>query len=326
MQYNGLLDIADNFDLFIFDAYGVFWEGNGFYKSSREVMQHLVEQGKIVAVLSNTTQLRQAAIDSYIKRGLLPQRDYNMFITSGDLLYKNLHEESLEFQNLRNPLKYYVIGSPHIQAFAGTKYVEVKNIEEADFVYCGVPYIFAADKEKYRQFNEYFWPAKSDENGHITAWDSVIAQPFAEIVDKVIELRLPALNANPDFMAKEGHKLVPGAESVFVVRNGTVAEMIRQRGGEVLEYGKPHKNIYDFAFGEFSKQGIKINKQRSCMIGDTVRTDIKGAINAGIAPILCTATGVTAEEIFKGNTLESLCNNENIELKQIIQIKSVGGE
>lgn len=325
MQYNGLLEIADNFDLFIFDAYGVFWEGNGFYKGSREVMQHLVAHGKNVAVLSNTTQLRQTAIEGYIKKGLLPQRDYNMFITSGDLLYKNLHEESLEFQNLRAPLKYYVIGSPHIQAFAATKYIEVKNIEEADFVYCGVPYVFAADKEKYRQLDEYFWPAKSDENGNITAWDSVIEQPFAEIVDKVIELRLPALNANPDFMAKEGHKLVPGLEAVFVVRNGTVAEMIRKRGGEVLEYGKPHKNIYDYAFEEFGKQGININKQRCCMIGDTVRTDIKGAINAGIAPILCTATGVTAEEIFKGNTLESLCNNENIELKQIIQIKSVGG-
>jgi ribonucleotide monophosphatase NagD (HAD superfamily) len=61
------------------------------------------------------------------------------------------------------------------------------------------------------------------------------------------------------------------------------------------------------------------------MIGDTVRTDIKGGINAGIAPILCVETGVTAEAISGGQTVESLCAKENIDVKQVIQIKSVGG-
>jgi predicted HAD superfamily phosphohydrolase YqeG len=35
------------------------------------------------------------------------------------------------------------------------------------------------------------------------------------------------------------------------------------------------------------------------MIGDTLRTDIKGAKNAGIKAILCTETGVTANEVKK---------------------------
>ena len=61
------------------------------------------------------------------------------------------------------------------------------------------------------------------------------------------------------------------------------------------------------------------------MIGDTVRTDIKGAVNAGIVPILCVETGVTAEEISHGKTVKSLCTEQNIDVKQIIQIKSVGG-
>ena len=61
------------------------------------------------------------------------------------------------------------------------------------------------------------------------------------------------------------------------------------------------------------------------MVGDTVRTDVKGGVNAGIVPILCVETGVTAEEICKGKTVEKLCIEQNIDVKQIIQIKSVGG-
>ena len=84
MIYNGLSDIADKFDLFLFDAYGVFWEGNGFYQNSRETMAELVRQGKQVVVISNTTMLQNDIVASYTKRGLLPERDYNYIITSGD--------------------------------------------------------------------------------------------------------------------------------------------------------------------------------------------------------------------------------------------------
>ena len=85
-------------------------------------------------------------------------------------------------------------------------------------------------------------------------------------------------------------------------------------------------NIYDFVFTNLQNEGIKVNKSSTCMIGDTVRTDIKGAVNAGIVPILCVSTGVTAEEINKGNNLENLCKTENIALEKVIQIKSVGGK
>lgn len=324
MIYKGLSDIADKFDLFLFDAYGVFWEGNGFYQNSRETMAELVRQGKQVVVISNTTMLQNDIVASYTKRGLLPERDYNYIITSGDLLRSRLLKGDISFKNCVNPLKYYVIGLPHNKAFAESKYQQDENLQDADFVYCGVPFMFDKDVARYPQYKEQYWPVKNMESGGMM-WDTLTAEPFVDVVEKAVSLNKPVLNANPDFTAKEGHPLVANSPAVFVVRNGTIAEMFRKRGAEVLEFGKPHTNIYEYVFKILHSKGINIDKSRTCMIGDTVRTDIKGGFDAGISPILCVETGVTAEEILKGNTVENLCKTENIDVQQIIQIKSIGG-
>lgn len=326
MIYNSLSEISDNFDLFLFDAYGVFWEGNGFYENSRETMQNLINQGKTVVVISNSSALSADNMKKYERQGLHYGKEYNFLISSGDLLRKSLLEKSLKFSSCPNPKKYYVIGQPHIKAFSNTDYEQVETLDEADFVYCGVPFIFEEQYKKYPELRDKFLPFKTAESDKPVVWNSLTAEPFEEIVNEVIKSKLPAVNANPDYVAKEGHPLVPDLPSQFVIRNGTIAEMLRQAGAEVLEFGKPHKNIYEYAFEILQNNGIKINKARTCMIGDTVRTDIKGAINIGVAPILCVETGVTAEEISRGNSLENICHKENIALEEIIQIKSVGGK
>lgn len=324
MIYNSLNDIAEQFDVFLFDAYGVFWEGNGFYKNSRETMEKLVKAGKIVVVISNTTTLGPDIRQSYAKRGLFEHKEYSYMITSGDLLRSHLVAGDLSFKSCSEPLKYYVIGLPHHKAFADTKYQQVTDLSEADFVYCGVPFMFPQDVAAYPQYADLYWPVHQNEAGEIDIWDTLTEKPFEKIVEQAVALGLPVLNANPDFTAREGHPLVPNSESVFVVRNGTIAEMFRRRGAEVCEFGKPHANIYDFTFQMLENEGIHINKERTCMIGDTVRTDVKGALVAGVAPVLCVKTGVTAEDIAKGESLENLCKAEKIDIQQIIQINSVG--
>ncbi len=325
MIYNSLTAIANRFDLFLFDAYGVFWEGKQFYENSVETMRSLVAEGKTVVVISNSTQTHEKLMASYGKRGMIAGTDYNFLFSSGDVLRYHLSKGDIMFRSNPHPHKYYVIGQPHQTAFADTPYQQVYTIQDADFIYCGVPFLYEKDVAKYPQYNHLFWPVENRGDNSCKIWDTLTAEPFTEIVDKAVSLGLPVLNANPDFTAKEGHPLVPEAEAVFVVRNGSIAEMFRKRGAEVLEYGKPHTNIYDYTFALLQKNGIKINKMRTCMIGDTVRTDIKGGLNAGIIPILCVETGVTAEEISKGKTVKSLCLEQNIDVQQIIQIKSVGG-
>ena len=213
-----------------------------------------------------------------------------------------------------------------IYVFADSAYKQINELSDADFVYIGVPYIYPETYRQYPQYTDQFLPVMLDESKQPVVWDTLVTEPFSEIVKKIAYLRLPALNANPDFTAQEGHSLISDDESSFVVRNGSIAEMLRNRGVEVLEYGKPHKNIYDYVFKIISNNGIKVNKKRTCMIGDTIRTDIKGALTNHISPILCIATGVTAKEIAAGLNLEEICCRENVDINQIIKIHSVGGK
>ena len=325
MIYSSLRNIADNFDLFLFDAYGVFWEGNGFYPGSLELMAELVKQGKIVVVISNTSRLSEDMCVSYDKRGMQQNVHYSYLISSGDLLRQHLISGNISFQKCPHPQTYFVIGKPHNKAFNNVKYQQVTTLDKADFVYVGVPFVYAETVAQYPDLAPAFWPVKADENGNFTLWDTLDATPFVPLIEQIAALNLPVLNANPDFTAKEGHPLVPNSAANFVVRNGLITQMLRDKGCEILEFGKPHKNIYDYVFKMLEKKGIKIDKRRTCMIGDTIRTDIKGAVNVGIAPILCVTTGVTAEAICGGQTVENLCITENIDIQQIIQIKSVGG-
>ena len=322
MIYNSLLEIADKFEVFLFDAYGVFWNGSGFYKNSKETMQKLVAQGKTVVVVSNATLLHDDMVTSYQRKNLLEGRDYTFMVSSGEVLRQDLINKRLNF--IGN--KFYTIGAKHEKMFAGTIYQSVENLNDADFVFCGVPFLTAEDMAKYPKCKHSFLPAKADEKGNIIFWDSTIAKPFAKIVNEAAKLKLPALNANPDYLAQEGHPLAKEKAPQFVVRNGTIAEMLRQMDNEVIEYGKPHANIYDYVFAKLQKIGKMTDKTKICMIGDTVRTDIKGAVNSGIVPILCVQTGVTALELSKGNTVKNLCESENIDVQQIIEINSVGGE
>ena len=58
------------------------------------------------------------------------------------------------------------------------------------------------------------------------------------------------------------------------------------------------------------------------MVDDTLRTDIKGANNAGIDSILFTKTGVTGEELKKnGNSLEE--SYKKYDARPTITLKSI---
>lgn len=56
--FPGITHLAKLFDGILLDAYGVFWGGNacGLLPGSKEAMEALVSQGKIVGILSNSTR------------------------------------------------------------------------------------------------------------------------------------------------------------------------------------------------------------------------------------------------------------------------------
>jgi HAD superfamily hydrolase (TIGR01459 family) len=96
--------------------------------------------------------------------------------------------------------------------------------------------------------------------------------------------------ANPDIVVERGDELVYCA--------GALADAYAALGGEVLYCGKPHPSIYEAALGKAAcfRGGETPPLKRVLAIGDSIRTDLKGAAAFGI-DCLFVISGIHAEEL-----------------------------
>lgn len=94
---------------------------------------------------------------------------------------------------------------------------------------------------------------------------------------------------NPDVVVERGDKLVYCA--------GSVADLYATMGGEVLYAGKPYRPIYEMALAKAeAASGRTVALNRVLAVGDSVRTDLKGARTAGVDFMFVTS-GIHAEEV-----------------------------
>jgi ribonucleotide monophosphatase NagD (HAD superfamily) len=78
---------------------------------------------------------------------------------------------------------------------------------------------------------------------------------------------------------------------------GAIADLYGSLGGEVLYAGKPYAPIYAMALAKATAaRKAKTPHARVLAIGDSVRTDLKGAVSFGIDCLFITA-GIHAEEL-----------------------------
>ncbi len=94
---------------------------------------------------------------------------------------------------------------------------------------------------------------------------------------------------NPDVVVERGDRLVYCA--------GAIADLYATMGGEVLYAGKPYRPIYDMALERAEQAaGRKVPLARVLAVGDSLRTDLKGARTVGVDFLFVTA-GIHAEEL-----------------------------
>ena len=79
----------------------------------------------------------------------------------------------------------------------------------------------------------------------------------------------------------------------FMIRQGTLIKELKKMGAEIIEFGKPNIIAFNFVFNKLKQNNINIDKNKTAMIGDTLKTDILGANNANIKSVLCINTGTT---------------------------------
>ena len=106
---------------------------------------------------------------------------------------------------------------------------------------------------------------------------------FDPLIDQALARHLPMVCANPDLVVRRGQN--------WELCAGSIAQAYADQGGEVVWYGKPHTAVYN--------QVLKAAGQapkRLLAIGDSFKTDIRGALRHGI-DVLYVNTGIHSMEI-----------------------------
>jgi HAD superfamily hydrolase (TIGR01459 family) len=114
-------------------------------------------------------------------------------------------------------------------------------------------------------------------------------QDYAKMIEEMRARGLTMVCANPDIVVERGNHLVYCA--------GAIADLYAHAGGDVIYAGKPYRPIYEEALTRVQAlRGGPVEHARVLAIGDSVRTDIKGAAAFGIDSLFVTA-GIHAEEL-----------------------------
>lgn len=203
---------------------------------------------------------------------------YDHILTSGDMTREAL--ENRQYALLQGAgTRFYQIGAVRDKGLEkDLDYARVSSIDEAGFIIC---------------------------TGLVN--DEVeTPEDYRPLLQEALRGDLPMLCANPDLT------VMRGANTIYCA--GSIAALYEQLGGRVLLFGKPYPEAYQ---GSMGKLGI-MDPSRILAVGDSMRTDIKGAVAAGLDSVLI-GGGIHAEEW--GLTDGAVPANSQVE--QIIKLYGV---
>ena len=115
-------------------------------------------------------------------------------------------------------------------------------------------------------------------------WDTESLEDFEPALVACAKRGLPMVCANPDLEVIRAGKRIICA--------GTLAARYEALGGEVRYHGKPHGPTYEACL---ELMGIP-DRRRIVAVGDSLATDVRGALEAGLGAVLVTS-GIHADEL-----------------------------
>ncbi|GHU11622.1 haloacid dehalogenase [Alphaproteobacteria bacterium] len=290
---NDILDLANLYDTFFVDIYGVLYDGVNIYDGTLSTMQQLKNLKKKIIILSNVAQVSRDAKLGYSQRSMFENVHYDEMITSGEFIHYFVVNKPKEFADLigssGNRVKYLFMGNDSI--FEKAHVVTVDDYADADFIYVGVPRssygrvriddVFDGDESvDICDVVNRDWHNLRDSFGRKTFSE------FAVALDSCLKRNSVLVVANPDIFA---HGFVHNDSiKVPIITQGCIGKHYEKLGGKVVYFGKPYAGIFEYA-KQFANP-----QDRIAMIGDTPWTDIAGANNSGIDSIMV-MTGITEE-------------------------------
>lgn len=114
------------------------------------------------------------------------------------------------------------------------------------------------------------------------------ADDYRSMLEEALVLKLPLVCANPDLVVDVGGR--------HYICAGAIADLYERMDGEVFWAGKPHASAYDAAHKAATViRGTATPRRRILVIGDSLRTDLKGAEAAGLDAVFI-ASGIHRDE------------------------------
>ena len=316
------ISIMKDYDIFLFDIFGVVWNGREKIIGTDNVLSWLKSIGKTVVFLSNASVPNINVEEHFKSIGILKNIHYDIIVTSGDAARNILFSSGKIFPGKKDYKNCFVIGKLIDENFfKNTIYNRVTEIAEADFVYLAFPQISEKEYLKIKENNTQLQIHQSLMYDDIW-YDIMDANIFMDILKESKKYNLPMFNDCADMVAAQTDAKTK--EINYVIRQGTLANIYKNMGGEVIEVCKPHSNVYDYTFDLLKKENKFPENSKIIMIGDTIENDILGStntkkeLNVNIDSVL-TLCGVSGKEYNKNiKEINDYCVNNNINLDYII--------
>ena len=249
--------LAPHYDAVLSDVWGVIHNGVAAFPAASEALTRFRQKGGAVSLISNAPRPGAQVVRMLDHLGV-PRSAYDAIVTSGDVTRAMVAKRAGEPVYLIGPERDHTI-------FTGLD-APFSTPEQAKYVIC------------------------------TGLFDDEIETPddYRERLAALRARNLFMICANPDIVVERGDRLVYCA--------GALADAYAALGGEVYYAGKPHRPLYDLALGEIARAraerslGGDVPRNRVLAIGDSVRTDLKGAHDLGVDCLFVTA-GIHAEEL-----------------------------
>ena len=125
----GLKSIANEYDIFFIDIWGVLHNGINLYQSSIEVLNQIEKLNKKYVLLTNAPRPNKTVIE-FLKRMGLDEDKCSKVYTSGESALNYL-------KNNYKGKKFYHIGPPKdFDLFKLFEKNRINNLEKSDFILC----------------------------------------------------------------------------------------------------------------------------------------------------------------------------------------------
>jgi len=206
-----LSQLADCYDAFILDLWGVVHNGVRAYPGVIDCLETLHRLGKPVCMLSNAPR-RAAGVAAKLDGMEIRPPLYRAIVTSGDAARQALLAPPDDWHRALGSRVFHIGPERDLDVLEGLDHLERLDwAEGADFVLNTGPVDFSDTLDTYR-----------------------------EALEASAARRLPMVCANPDLVVPVGDRLVICA--------GTLAEHYRRLGGDVRYHGKPYLSVYQECF------------------------------------------------------------------------------